>query len=345
MSERHADRLYQRLLDGGELSEADRVHLGGCDACRQAVAEVDRLDQHLEVAASTLVTESLPPGVLDEPRPVPVARRWQLAAGVAAVAVFAALTIGPVANLLVADASPTPSASETATALPTTAPSALPSGTPEPLPPGLIAGPDLCGNGAGGFEIRVPDGWYANAGGGLDPACTNLAPERFDFTVLVDAPVQVVAVTGTFEDAMAVVNRKEAPAPESVALAGYPALRLEYAAVAGGADQQRAYVVSADGALLASGGQGRYLVAMTTQGATYDRDAAALDEVLSSLFFFAPMVEDPAIAAAADALMADTDSCASPDGAYSISFPASWHAAEDGRCAAFASGPLPGPIR
>ena len=342
MSERHAERLYQRLLEGGELSEADRLHVRDCEACRQAVAEVDRLEHRLEAAATTLVTESLPSGILDEPRPAPAARRWQLAIGVAAVAVIATLSIGPVANLMVAEASPTPSASATESAPPITTPSPQPSEPPEALPPGLVAGPDLCGNGAAGFEIRVPDGWYANAGGGIDPACTSLAPEPFGFMVSVDAPVQLVAVSGTFEDAMAVVDRKETPAPESVVLAGYPARRLEYPTVAGATDQQRVYVVSADGAGLEPGARGRYLVAMTTQGATYARDAAALDEAVNSLFFFESMVEDPAIAAAADALMADTDSCQSPDGTYTVSFPASWHTAQDGRCAAFAFGPLPG---
>lgn len=144
MSERHSERLYQRLIEGGELSHADRRHVDTCDACRRAVADAGRLDQRLEVAASSIVTEPLPPGLLDQPPPERAGQRWQVVAAVIAVAVIAASSIGPVRNLLVADASPTaqpaPSTSPTESPSPTMVPTPTPSPSPSPVPPGDTLG-------------------------------------------------------------------------------------------------------------------------------------------------------------------------------------------------------------
>jgi hypothetical protein len=175
-----------------------------------------------------------------------------------------------------ATVSPTPGASPT----PRVTPSPTPTVTPEPTPIAVtISGPATCVDETNGFSVDVPDGWYTNGDADALPGpCFLFAPEPFEITdpsALPDAPIILtVAPNGDFGfTSEEIIERSE------LTIAGLPALRFVTDTAPG---RGLTYVVGLDGSLPSETNEGRFLLARTlAHQASYDRDSAALEEIIA----------------------------------------------------------------
>jgi hypothetical protein len=210
-------------------------------------------------------------------------------------------------------------------------PSPEPTGTPEMSPPptpppgsvtpgDFVAGPYGCGDGIEGFIVWIPDGWYANSAHDGIPACRFVSTELFvaDLDDPPSVPITLSVETGDYRSTGILIQRTE-PSIEG----GLPALRMTERVENG---LRLVYVVGLDGSLPSEGNPDRYLLAMTMFGdATYERDRAALDEMITR--FVLPQdryIHNQAAAAQAESLFAQTMTCMNPELQFEVDYPATW---------------------
>jgi hypothetical protein len=215
--------------------------------------------------------------------------------------------------------SPEPSGTPQMSELPTTPPPTPPPGS---VTPGdFVRGPYGCGDGIGGFIVWIPDGWFANSARDGLPACRFVSTQEFVLNDLDDppsVPITLSIETGDYESRGEVIERTERSLE-----GGLPALRLIERVENG---LRLVYVVGLDGSLPSEGSPVSYLLAMTTFGdPTYDRDSAALDEMLNRFTIRQdPYVHDAAAAAEAESLFAQTLTCVNAELRFEVAYPANW---------------------
>lgn len=322
--DRHADRLHAQLAGGAELTADQQRHVATCAACQRAVADVGRLDAQLRAAAAGLASEPIPDGDIE---PVDVPRsRWAaplsvvVAAGLIGIVIGYAL--GQVRPPTGADATPSPSAVAERTVRPSPssgessapAPSPTPSPSPSPLPEPsaqpipLAEGGETCADGAAGFAMTVPDGWYATLRQGDLMACAMLAPEPFDPELATDFDPPI-RLTTSVESAPA-GTVVEGPSGGSVA---------ETWAVERDGEEWRVSVVE----LFASIGDEPAFLHL--QARASDGDATrALDAIVDGLTVVDPLFADEDAIADADALFADADVCSDLERGVNVIMPDVW---------------------
>jgi hypothetical protein len=311
---RHADRLYARLAGGAELTGDERRHVARCAACRQAVAHVEQLDERLRMAATWLASEPIPEADL-EPLEAP-SSGWNaplaaiVAVGVVGIAIGVAL--GQLRPPTGADATPSPSslAAETATPSPSVTPT--PSPTPQAVASAdavpLASGGQPCADGAAGFSIVVPDGWYANLRQGDLMACAFLAPEPFDpFSAAGDPEYDAAIRLTTSIDA--------APAGTVVHQGGDGSTWT----VEREGEQWVVDVVELNATF---GGQPAYLHLATR--AADEATTDVLQAIRERLHVGEPMSVDADAAAQAEALFADADVCSDLNRGVNVILPDEW---------------------
>jgi hypothetical protein len=318
MKDRHADILYRRLLAGRVPTDADRAHAITCSLCQRAMSDAEQLDERLHVAARGLANGSMPEGLLrhdSTPRRTVVGAAAPVMAAVLVIAVALGLAFGSwVPRIGTATTSPEASGLSGA-------PSPIETSIPSPVREAegdLVKGPYGCGDGAGGFIVWIPDGWYANAAHDGIPACRLVSTEPFEVRSLDNAPavpIRLTVETGDFAITGNVLERSE------LTIADLPALRLVINAESG---RRLVYIVGLDGSLPFEGNPGRFVFATTLYGnPSFERDSAALDEMFSRFHGQEPFKDNPEAVAAA-ALFASTKTCANLDGQFQIAFPATW---------------------
>ena len=326
MSDRHVERIYDRLVAGESLTVREARHVATCAACQLASADADGLDGRLREAARGLAATPIPDEVLDVAPMAPTAmeripaRGTGLAAAVVAACVGVGLLLSPWRPPVAVD---DPSASEapSGSAGPSAQPTASPTPTPTPTPPmpevdaHLVGPSSTCADGIAGFTIFLPNALYAERRQGTAPGCRVVgtvreAPggrQRLEPMILIG----VADAQPTFEGGT--IESEEARRSESgVELTRYIVRTPEIGALAG--SYEATYVAE----LL----DGRFLTVSTD--ADNPGSVRRLDELVERLAVTEPItVSSEAISAAAE-LFAAPDICQDPERGLSVVFPDDW---------------------
>ncbi len=250
----------------------------------QPIAPDPRFHAWLAARAPQRAPDGLLRRAMEEADHVAQDRRWSLrwpALRFATQAIVATVSVLAVVTALVVSNIPAPVAGPIATGAPSTNPTSSPTATSSPTPTPMnaawIAGPTVCIDKAEGFKVGVPRGWYANAAAPEIPACRLFSVDTVEIADANDppnVPIRLSVATGDVgfagED---VVDRGE------LTIAGLPALRFLTKGLNG---LHLAYVIGLDGTLPFENSPDRFLLIATTSGdETFERDSAALEELVS----------------------------------------------------------------
>lgn len=297
----------------------------------------DAFHRRLQEAARSLAPEPLPDGVLDERLAEPdTTRTWRVAALASAGALVLVISVFAFRALPVATASPTPTASTDASPSGNSSASASASPQPSASPPAVAVTADLilggsgldpnprsyCNNGPDGYELVVPDGWYTNRASDGIRACQFFDDQPFNLGEIVHSVIRLRVEDSSLDDIVLDWESGGVIDEESIDLGqGRHALRRTYPPES---SPRVAYFVPLGGTMPPSDARARYLVATLDDSERYETAAPILAEIMDSLSVSDPWRPKPAMADTVDALFADAVTCRPSDGAYTISYPASW---------------------
>jgi hypothetical protein len=331
--------IGDKLVRGSELSEADKRHVASCPTCQASLAAQRKFDDQLRTAAEPLASDPLPDRLLEE----------HLAAGhsilawapVAALVLLVAVVVGLGVSSGLPQVGPSQSLSASPVATSSSSPASSTSVAPSRAPAvdvraDLVPGPATCRNGTTGFSLWVPDGWYASRASADREACSLLAPATFEPTsgeANGEVAIGVLVTDTGLTAAERLLEYKEVLDRAEVKVGDLPAVRI---VGRDGPGEHESYLIGLDGAGSVKLSK-RFLVIRTLRGSpTFDRDAAALEEIVARFVRGTPLTTSAGVAAQADALFASTASCETDQ--YRLSYPSAWSVLSPGTCAAFGAG-------
>ena len=317
--DRHADRLYARLAGGERLTRDERRHVATCAACQRAMADARRLDDELRAGTAALATEPIPEA--DLAPATPSASGWTGMLGVAAaavvIAVAAAIGFSELRPPTGTDATPSLPAARASDA-PITRPSPTPLPPPAQTPPPLVTGPSLCADGAAGFSLVVPEGWYANPRQGERMACAFIASEPFDPAVVASdpgarVPIRVARMIEASPSGTFVQAESDVPSASGEAFA-------TRVVVDRGGERWVVYVVP----LRARMGDNPAFLHLQTR-ANDERASEQLEAIVATVGVFEPLRSAAGRGhAAAEELFADADACSDLERGINVILPDAW---------------------
>jgi hypothetical protein len=334
--------VVRKLARGEELSAVDERHAASCAQCSLAIADSRTLDEWLTAAAASFADAPLPEGVLQDRLTSgrltsgPSMLAWTPVVAVILI-VAAAVGFGISSGLprivprpSSSPVGPSPSATQLRSPSPGVSPSASPPVQPlTAIRAGLIAGPGDCRNGNEGFALDVPSGWYANAATSGTAACRFFAPMQFDpLAGSSSAAIETFVVEGDISQAESIMESKKVLERNAVELDGHPAVRIHGRS---GGGERLGFLIALDAAASVDVAHRFLVVATKPVSAAFQRDSAALEQIVTGFGSFPAFVLAPAVAAEVDDLFSETTACS--NGRYAVSYPATWE--EVGDCAGF----------
>jgi hypothetical protein len=146
-----------------------------------------------------------------------------------------------------------------------------------------------------------------------------VSTEPFEVISLENPPTVPIRLTVETGD---LITRGEVVERTELTLAGLPALRLVVDEENG---SRLVYVVGLDGSLPSEGNPDRFLLATTMYGdSSFERDSAALDEMLGRFLGQEPFTHNPVASSEADRLFSETKTCTNAEAQFQVAFPATW---------------------